>query len=452
MNTPSFLKRLMVSANPSVRARSNRKAKYAIELCRALMTERGEISAASKVREALAAYEDLSEAGMESFFGMLVSEFSPDPGQVMRAADCYRDQPTQENMSELQRVVEPPRQELFRRLNTAPGGTATLVAMRRQVLSGMKSQPDWKVIDADLVHLFTSWFNRGFLTLERIDWHTPAIVLEKLIQYEAVHEIGSWKDLRRRLEADRRCFGFFHPALPGQPIIFIEVALTKGISATVQRLLDLDSPVTDPESADTATFYSITSCQEGLRGIPFGNLLIKQVVQELGQEFPRIRYFATLSPVPGFRAWLANVKDLLASTARGRTMAESLKCLEDDEWFRGKNIARMQSDLMSLCAYYLICAKQGPEPADSVARFHLGNGAQLERINWLADISKHAIQRSAGFMVNYLYRLSDVEGNHESYIREHRVVAPRQLSKLARECPLFQEELNAKPPSTIPAS
>ena len=180
MNTPSFLKRLMVSANPSVRARSNRKAKYAIELCRALMTERGEISAASKAREALAAYQDLSEAGMESFFGMLVSEFSPDPGQVLRAADCYRDQPTQENMSELQRVVEPPRQELFRRLNTAPGGTATLVAMRRQVLRGIKSQPDWKVIDADLVHLFTSWFNRGFLTLERIDWHTPAIVLEKL--------------------------------------------------------------------------------------------------------------------------------------------------------------------------------------------------------------------------------------------------------------------------------
>jgi malonyl-CoA decarboxylase len=437
MNTASSLKHLIVSTNPSGRARLNHKAKKTIALCRALMSMRGEVSGASQAREALAAFDDLSEAGIDPFFNMLVSEFSTDPRQVIRAADCYRDQPTQENLSELQRVVEPPRQELFRRLNMAPGGTATLVAIRHRILRGLKSHPAWRVIDSDLVHLFSSWFNRGFLTLERIDWHTPAIVLEKLIHYEAVHEIGSWKDLRRRLEADRRCFAFFHPAMPGQPIIFIEVALTKGISTAAQPLLDLDSPVTDPESADTAMFYSITSCQEGLRGIPFGNLLIKQVAQELGQEFPRITHFRTLSPIPGFGAWLASVKDLLGSTPGGRAMTKSLKWLEDDEWFRRKYIARLQPDLMSLCAYYLLCAKQGPEPADPVARFHLGNGAQLERINWLADISKQGLKRCAGLMVNYRYRLSDVENNHESYVREHRVVASRQLRKLARHCPLF---------------
>lgn len=444
MNTASFLKRLIVSANPSGRARLNRQARKAIELCQALMSDRGEVSGAVHARAALAACDGLSEAGMALFFDMLVAEFSPDLSQVMRAADFYRAQPTQENLLEMQRVVAPPRQELFHRLNMAPGGTATLVAIRRGVLSGLKAHPEWRVIDADLVQLFRSWFNPGFLKLERIDWHTPAIILEQLIHYEAVHEIASWTDLRRRLEADRRCFAFFHPALPGQPIIFIEVALTKGISAAVQPLLDLDSPVTNPEAADTAMFYSITSCQEGLRGIPFGNLLIKRVAQELGQEFPRIRQFATLSPVPGFGAWLTSVKDSLASTAAGRAVAESLKCLEDGEWCKRKPSARLQADLMSLCAYYLLWVKQGPEPGDSVARFHLGNGAQLERINWLADISPQGLQRCAGIMVNYLYRLGDVEDNHESYVREHRVVASRQLTKLARDCPLFTEPVKAK--------
>lgn len=445
MNTPAFLKRLIVSANPSGRARLNRQAVKTMALCRALLSERGEVSGAAQAREALSACDDLSEAGMALFFDMLVTEFSPDPRQVLRVADCYRDQPTQENLLELQRVVTPPRQELFHRLNMAPGGTATLVEMRRRVLRGLKTRPDWWVIDADLVHLFRSWFNRGFLKLERIDWHTPAMILEQLIHYEAVHAIGSWTDLRRRLEADRRCFAFFHPALPEQPIIFIEVALTKGISTAVKPLLDLDSPVSDPQSADTAMFYSITSCQEGLRGIPFGNLLIKQVAQELGQEFPRIRQFATLSPVPGFGAWLGSVKALLESTAAGKAVSESLKWLVHDDWFKRKYIARLEPDLLSLCAYYLLCVKQGPEPADSVARFHLGNGAQLERINWLADISQHGLKRCVGIMVNYLYRLSDVEANHESYVKEHRVVASRQLSRLARECPLYHEPVDAEP-------
>ncbi|MDH3442722.1 MAG: malonyl-CoA decarboxylase [Deltaproteobacteria bacterium] len=418
----------------------HRRAKKAIELCRALMSERGEVSGAALAREALSAYDGLSEAEAESFFALLESDFSPDPRQVIRAADGYRDYPSQENLNALQRAVEPPRQELFRRLNMAPGGTAALVAMRHRVLRGIELHPEWSSIAADLGHLFTSWFNRGFLTLERIDWHTAAMVLEKLIQYEAVHEIGSWKDLRRRLEADRRCFAFFHPALPGQPIIFIEVALTKGISTSVQPLLDLESPVSAPESADSAVFYSITSCQDGLRGIPFGNLLIKQVVHQLGREFPRITHFATLSPVPGFRPWLASVADSLHEAPGGREVTETLKQLQGDDWFKRKDMERLQSVLMPLCAYYLLYTKQGVEPADRVARFHLGNGAQLERINWLADVSTRGLHHSAGLMVNYLYRPGDVEANHESYVREHSVVASRQLKRLARDCPLFQRQ------------
>ncbi len=444
MQTPSFLRRLIVSVNPSESARVSRKVKKAIELCRVLMSERGDVSGAALAREALAAYGDLSEAETEPFFELLASDLSPDPKQVLRAADRYRDRPSQENLSELQRAVEPPRQELFRRLNMAPGGTSALVAIRQRVRRGLKSHPDWTHIDTDLAHLFTSWFNRGFLTLERIDWHTPAIVLEKLVRYEAVHQVRSWRDLRRRLEADRRCFAFFHPALPGEPIIFIEVALTKGISTSVKPLLDLTSPVLHPESADSAIFYSITSCQEGLRGIPFGNLLIKQVVQQLGREFPRITHFATLSPVPGFRAWLASLGDSLDAIAAGREMIETLKRLQGDDWLKRGDIAGLQPVLMSLCAYYLLYAKHGAEPADPVARFHLGNGAQLGRINWLADVSTRGLQRGAGLMVNYLYDLGDVEANRESYVREHRVIASRQLRRLARDCPLVQRRENAE--------
>jgi malonyl-CoA decarboxylase len=439
MRAPSFIKRLLRSvASPNEQARARREAADAIELCRALLSERGEVSGAALARDALAAYSALPGPALPFFFDLLASEFAPDPQELDRACAAYRAQPSTDALIRLQRAVEPPRQELFRRLNTG-GGTATLVAMRRQLLSALKSRPEWKSIDADLAHLFGSWFNRGFLTLERIDWRTPAIILEKLIQYEAVHAISGWKDLHRRLEADRRCFAFFHPALPDEPLIFIEVALTRGMSSAVQPLLDLDSPVADPGAADTAIFYSITNCQEGLRGISFGNQLIKQVAQELGREFPRIRTFATLSPIPGFRRWVSASAAELSATAAGRAvLAEITRCDEADWGKRANDAATAQKIIMPLCAYYLIHARQEIEPADPVARFHLGNGARLERLNWLADISKRGMQRSAGLMVNYLYRLDDVEENHEIYVREHRVVASHALRKLARECPLFQ--------------
>ena len=265
MNAPSFLKRLVGSVVPSERRRVSRRARNAIELCHALTSGRGEVSGAIIARDALAAYNTLPKTALPAFFDAIAAEFSPNRSELEQAYNAYHAQPTQENLIRLQRCVEAPRQELFRRLNTAPGGTAALVAMRREVLAGIAAHPEWQGIDADLEHLFGAWFNRGFLTLERIDWYTPAIVLEKLIEYEAVHEIAGWHDLRRRLAADRRCFAFFHAALPHEPLIFIEVAFTRGLTASIEPLLALDGPVLDPQTADTAIFYSITNCQTGLR-------------------------------------------------------------------------------------------------------------------------------------------------------------------------------------------
>ena len=392
------------------------------------MSERGEVSGARIAREALSAYQLLDKTALAIFFDLLSKEFSPDPEEVGRVADAYRQDPSQGNLVRLQRAVESPRQELFRRLNMPAGGTGILVDMRRRLLNLLPQQPHYAGIDADLGHLLNSWFNRGFLVLQRIDWRTPALVLEKLIRYEAVHEIQGWPDLHRRLEADRRCYAFFHPALPDDPVIFIEVALTRGMSSRVQPLLDLESPVKDPASANCAIFYSITNCQEGLRGVSFGNLLIKQVAEDLGREFPRLKTFATLSPIPGFRKWLAGV-----SKEQPQVRA-LLARLDSGRWFDDHAVAAdMQRQLVRLCSYYLIYAKQGRDPLDPVARFHLGNGARMERLNWLGDISEMGMRRSAGLMVNYVYRLDEVERNHEVYARDRQIVASRRFEVLARD-------------------
>lgn len=426
MRSPAFIKRFFAPA-PTTGSKPDRHTRKTVALCHALLSERGEASGAALAREALEAYRLLSGPALNAFFDVLADEFSPDTDAVDEAASAYRQDTSQANLIRLQHVVESPRQELFRRLNLAAGGTAALVEMRRRLLRELRAQPHWAGIDADMTHLLSSWFNRGFLTLQRIHWRTPALVLEKLMEYEAVHEIQGWDDLRRRLESDRRCFAFFHPALPDEPIIFIEVALTKGMSGQVQPLLDPDSPVFDPADADTAIFYSITNCQEGLRGISFGNFLIKQVAEDLGREFPRLKTFATLSPIPGFRRWLTD------TAAEQAELGELVDVLEAEDWFEQAGVsARVRTELMRLCAYYLQHVKHGREPADAVARFHLGNGARMERLNWLADTSKTGMARSAGLMVNYVYRLKDVERNHESYAREHAVVASPGLSLLAR--------------------
>jgi malonyl-CoA decarboxylase len=255
-----------------------------------------------------------------------------------------------------------------------------------------------------------------------------------------VHEIQGWPDLHRRLEGDRRCYAFFHPALPDEPVIFIEVALTRGMSSRVQPLLDLESPVTDPATANCAIFYSITNCQEGLRGVSFGNLLIKQVAEDLGREFPRLKTFATLSPIPGFRKWLGAVA---REQPEIRTI---LTQLDSGRWFDDQAVAEdMQRELVRLCSYYLIRAKQGRDPLDPVARFHLGNGARMERLNWLGDISVMGMRRSAGLMVNYVYRLDDVERNHEVYARDRQIVAARRFEVLARESLVARREAPPQP-------
>jgi len=413
---------------------ASRAAQKVIKLCHSLLSERGEVSGRHLATEILTEYKSLEPAAVTAFFNLLVQEFSPDPAEVGKAGDAYRKEPTPENLARLQDVVEPPRQELIRRLNMAPGGTRALVEMRAFLLKEADRHPGWAPISADLAHLLTSWFNRGFLVLRRIDWQTPASVLEKLIEYEAVHQIQGWHDLRRRLEADRRCYGFFHPALPEEPIIFIEVALTRGMSAKVQALLDPDSPLVDPESADSAMFYSITNCQKGLRGVPFGSFLIKQVAEEVGKELPRIKKFATVSPVPDFRQWLRDNPEFASYAAK----------LETADWRSDKQLsAELQRDLVPLCAYYLLHAKQGKEPRDPVARFHLRNGARLDRINWLGDTSSMGMQRSAGIMANYVYKLEDVERNHESYIKAYKVTASREVEMLAKRFHQARQLINS---------
>ena len=404
------------------------RVRHAVALCRALLSERGEISGARLAAEALASYHSLDRAGRTAFFDSLAADFSPDPEQVARMAEAYRTDPSAANLIRLQKIVEPPRQELFRRLNMAPDGTRTLVGMREHLLE-LGTHPQWIAIESDLAHLLHSWFNRGFLELRRIDWSTPAIVLDKLIEYEAVHQIQGWADLRRRLEEDRRCYAFFHPALDDDPIIFVEVALTRGMSGKVQPLLDPAEPVTDPRTANCAVFYSITNCQEGLRGVPFGNFLIKKVVEDLGRQLPQIKTFATVSPVPGFREWLAKTHPGWEAE-RGHITPSSVP--ENGSGAKSAVPEPGQRELMSLCAYYLLHAKQGKEPLDPVARFHLRNGARLERINWLGDTSAAGFERSAGLMVNYLYRLRDFERNHEQYMKEYRVVASLAVESLAK--------------------
>jgi malonyl-CoA decarboxylase len=417
------------SSSPRGTPRTSRKL---IGLCHNLVSERGEVSGSRMAAEALDVYQALDERGRRSFFESLIREFSPDPTQVGRAGDAYRDNPSPENLARLQKVVEPPRQELFRRLNQVPDGTRILVEMRSQVLQECDRNPRMKPVAADLAHLFTSWFNRGFLVLRRIDWRTSAEILEKLIQYEAVHQIQGWHDLRRRLETDRRCYAFFHPALPNEPIIFIEVALTRGMSDQVQALLDPDSPVLDAVEAEWAIFYSITNCQEGLRGVPFGSFLIKQVVEDVSRDLPRIKKFATLSPVPGFRRWLAEKAEALEASPKLAPFAKAVAALDSPQWMEDSSVSDLQKYLAPLAAYYLLHARQKDEPLDPVARFHLKNGARLERINWLGDTSASGLQRSAGWTANYVYKLGDVERNHELYVREHKVRASRDIEALAK--------------------
>src|ERR1700680_2289250 len=277
------------------------------QLAATLLSERSEASGALVARQLHEVLRALDASDRHGFQRYLATEFQPDRAVLRAAAERYLADGTAEAAAALARAADPPRQELLRRMNMPPGGTGALIAMRSELTAHLHDEPELKLLDADLKHLFASWFNRGFIELRRIDWQTPPAVMERLIAYEAVHEIKGWDDLRRRLAPDRRCFAFFHPALPGEPLIFVEVALVQGLATAMPPLL---APETDEEAAraaaraDTAIFYSISNCQNGLRGISFGNFLIKQVVEELQAEFPQLKRFSTLSPVPGFRRWI----------------------------------------------------------------------------------------------------------------------------------------------------
>ncbi|HEY0912847.1 MAG TPA: malonyl-CoA decarboxylase, partial [Bradyrhizobium sp.] len=368
------------------------------------------------------------------FYKFLANEFQPDPDQLRAAAEAYIATPTPETAAHLALAADPPRQEVLRRMNMAAGGTTALVAMRKEIAEHLRGEPAVKPLDADLKHLFTSWFNRGFLELRRIDWQSPAAVLEKLIAYEAVHEIHGWDDLRRRLAPDRRCYAFFHPALPGEPLIFVEVALVQGLAGAVQPLLvqDTDNEAVNDAArlrasqADTAIFYSISNCQDGLRGISFGNFLIKQVVAELKSELPSLTQFSTLSPVPGFRRWLA--RHAPSSSDPEVTMLAEIYA--DAGWADTSGADVWRPAIMRLCAEYLTHQVSKDAPADPVARFHLGNGARLERINWLGNTAPRGIEESFGVMVNYLYDLATIESNHEAFVHDGEVVRSAEVDAL----------------------
>jgi malonyl-CoA decarboxylase len=417
-------------------------------LANSLLSEKGEASGAALARALIERYRLLNPEDRLAFTLFLSEGFAPDAAALREAAEQYLAEPSAEAATRLAEAAEPPRQELLRRINMGPSGTELMVRMREMLQSHLKAQPTLAPLESDLKHLLASWFNRGFLELRRIDWNTPASILEKLIAYEAVHEIQGWDDLRRRVAADRRCFAFFHPALVDDPLIFVEVALVNGLSRAVQPLLAA-APTEPPGIApDTAIFYSISNCQQGLRGVSFGNFLIKQVVEELKQDVPSLVRFATLSPVPGFRRWLEKrlaasaryvlkpeERDAIAAlTGGGGTKGALKRLLAEPGWAVDSDIAAaVKGPLLRLCALYLTENKDGKGPADPVARFHLGNGASLEQINFMANTAKRGLAESYGLMVNYLYDLDRIEANHEAFARQGQVAHSDAVAELLRE-------------------
>ncbi len=403
------------------------------ELARALMSSRGEAAGVALARRVLGAYQTLERGEKLAFFHFIASAFTPDPDKVRTAAELYLRSQDLGALRQLTTAVEPPMQEFLRRLNMAPGATAEIVAMRSDLLDFLDEAPELAAVDANFVHLLVSWFNRGFLVLQRIDWSTPANILEKIIQYEAVHQIRDWSDLRRRLDTrDRRCYAFFHPSLIDEPLIFVQIALSSGIPDSIQELLSEESKLDTRHEPNTAVFYSISNCQKGLRGISFGNFLIKQVAGDLAREIPSLRTFVTLSPVPGFRKWLSRVRTTHELDYLTPAQRVALEVLDGSDWLsEDESAEEVQPVLMALVAHYFLLAKTpSGMPLDPVARFHLGNGARLGRINWLGDVSEKGLRESFGVMVNYQYELKEIERNHEAYVNQGAIAASKSVRAL----------------------
>ncbi|MEP2532197.1 malonyl-CoA decarboxylase [Shimia sp.] len=379
------------------------------DLCRELLAEDSETTGLQLAAAVLDQFANLPQEGRAAFFQYLNTELDIDAQLVEKLAQQYAHDPSIDNFKQLSVAAEPRRQDLFRRLNQAPGATAELVRLRADLLNHLRDDPDLGRTDLDLVHLLRSWFNRGFLVLRPITWDTSASVLERIIAYEAVHEISKWDDLRRRLQpADRKCFAFFHPSMPDDPLIFVEVALTRGVPGSIQDVLSEDRAESTAEEADTAVFYSISNCQAGLAGISFGNSLIKQVVRDLSHELPGLKKFVTLSPIPGLSRWL---------DTKGQ--------LPEDN---------TQKALKQLAAHYLLDAKKPDgKPIDPVARFHLGNGAQVHQVHAQADLSDKGLGQSHGVMVNYLYDSSRITQNVEQFAKNDEVAAASAVKTLAKQ-------------------
>ena len=399
--------------------------------CRELLSDRGQSPGSRLASDVLASYRSLDAVERAPFFDALAHEFAVAPDALSRTASEYCTNPSDAKLLELRRTSEAPRQELFRRLNTARGGTGLLVDMRHHLLEGLRSSPSWAMVEADLTEVLKSFFNRGFLEFQQIDWETPAPILERLFEHEAVHEIRDWNDLRRRLDADRRCYALFHPSWPEEPLIFAELALTRGISATLEPLLNPDAPVVDADACRCAIFYSISNCQPGLRGFAFGNTLIGRAIETLRMQLPRLTTFATLSPIPGFHPWLSQLASQFSDSSR--RFATLMAKVAAPGWHTDLTaVAELKPELVPLCVSYLLHAKQGNEPADPVARFHLANGARLQRVNWLSDISPRGLDRSFGLTASYVYHPASLPQNCEAYRTAGSVKTTRQLERLSK--------------------
>jgi len=400
-----------------------------LRLCEDLISHKGVASGIALAREVVVRYGALSQKEKLIFFKELQRRTGPDLNEIGKVAADFSANPTEEGLSLLWTNLRSDRQKLFNRMNMAPEGTMAVVNMRADLLGALTKHPELKSIDNDLRILLTTWFNPGFLTLKKIDWDTEASILEKIIRYEAVHNIENFNDLKRRLVANRRCFAYFHPALEDEPLIFVEVALTRGISSSIQTIISDES---DPGSdGNTAIFYSINNCQRGLSGIPLGNFLIKIVVEQIADELPHVKTFSTLSPVPGFATWLRQELKVDKRNFIPEKELKILKMIKDEDWLENKKkSSELKNPLMKACAIYLLSVKRKEKPLNAVARFHFGNGAQLYRINWMGNTSTQGIKESLGLMVNYLYDLKQIESNHEAYVKTGKLAVTKSVRNL----------------------
>lgn len=412
----------------------------------------GEVSARNRAAKLAEAYLKLDDAGRIDFLRTLAG-FDSDMDAVTHAYEAVvsaaDDRAARASAkATLRQALEPPRVRLLTHFTSIPDGMKFLVDLRGFLLAHRSADPLLDALEHDLRALLTSWFDVSFLELARVDWSSPAALLEKLAGYEAVHSIRSWRDLKNRLDSDRRCYAFFHPRMPTEPLIFVEVALVRGLAESVQALLDQRAPALDPKEADTAIFYSISNCQKGLAGISFGNFLIKRVVEVLGLEFRNLKTFATLSPIPGFRRWLDGALTAEPETLLAEEEAAALKALVPDAadgtaalaailgrrmFFRDTALsAAVQPVLTRLCARYLLGESRGRRALDPVAHFHLSNGARVERLDWLGDTSDKGVRESATLMVNYLYDPTQIESYHEDYAGSGKRNASTAVRRLAR--------------------